>query len=44
MSSLIKAAFPENHNWVDEDKTIAQLMECKPLSEEEVKKLCDKVD
>lgn len=27
----------------DVDRFIAQLMECKPLSEQEVKALCDKV-
>jgi hypothetical protein len=32
---------PSPHS--DVDKWIAQLMECKPLSEQEVKALCDKV-
>jgi hypothetical protein len=29
---------PDNYNWAEEDKTVAQLLECKPLSEDEVKK------
>lgn len=35
-------AVPANYSWAEEDKVIAQLMECKPLSEDEVKKLCEK--
>jgi hypothetical protein len=31
-------------DFFDVDKFIAQLMECKPLSEQEVKALCDKVN
>lgn len=30
-------------DFFDIDKFIAQLMDCKPLSEQEVKALCDKV-
>jgi len=33
---------PENTQFAEEDKVIAQLMECKPLSEEDVKKLCER--
>jgi serine/threonine-protein phosphatase 2A catalytic subunit len=32
-----------SHEHKDIDKQIEQLMECKPLSEQEVKELCDKV-